>query len=145
MTRLLVGFDGSPSSRRALDLATERARAAKGEILVVTVIPPSTRKSSLAHMMPAGVALPKPLEGTFEDHARERLDEVVDAARKAGAMAKADLRVGVPVEGILTAARDFQADEILLGVKSFEGPDAEQGPNATEVAARAKIPVTLVP
>ena len=145
MTRILVGFDGSPSARRALERGVARARETKGELLVVTVIPESTRASSLARMMPAGVELPKDFGGTFEEHARARLDEVVAHARKAGALAKSEIRSGVPFDGILAAAMEFGADEILLGVKSFEGPEEEQGPNATEVAARANVPVTLVP
>jgi nucleotide-binding universal stress UspA family protein len=143
--RVLVGFDGSPSARRALDRAVARVRDGHGDLLVVSVIPEGARRSSIARMMPAGVELPPPLAGTFEEHTVARLEAVVEAARKAGVEARSELRVGEPVEAILAAALAFKADEILLGAKSYEGPEAEVGPNASEIAARSKIPVTLVP
>jgi nucleotide-binding universal stress UspA family protein len=145
MARLLVGYDGSPPARRAFERALARATSAGDEILVVAVIPPSVRGSSLAKMLPAGIELPKPFTGTFEDHTRQRVDEVVAEARKAGAKASGEVRTGAAVDAILAAAREHKADEILLGVKSYEGPDADVGPNASEVANRAQIPVTLVP
>jgi len=145
MPRVLVGFDGSPHARRALEAALARLKEARGELLVVTVIPESVRRSSLSAMMPAGLELPGPLNGTFEEHAQERLDEVVAQAKAAGVSARGELRHGATVEGILAAASEFKADEILLGVKSYEGPDRHQGPNATEIARRSKVPVVLVP
>lgn len=145
MALLLVGYDGSPPARRAFERALARATGMGDEILVLAVIPASVRKSSLSKMMPAGVELPQPLAGTFEDHMRERVDEVVAEARKAGAKASGEIRAGSAVDAILAAARESNADEILLGVKSYEGPEAEVGPNASEVAQRAKVPVTLVP
>lgn len=42
-------------------------------------------------------------------------------------------------------AHEARAEEILLGAKSYEGPDQPVGPNAEEIAARAQVPVTLVP
>jgi len=145
MARLLVGYDGSPPARRAFERALARATGMGDEILVVAVIPPSVRQSSLARMMPAGVELLERLGGAFEDHARERVDEVVAEARKAGAKAEGEVRPGSVVEAILAAARDRKADEIILGVKSYEGPEANVGPNASEIAQRANVPVTLVP
>jgi nucleotide-binding universal stress UspA family protein len=145
MARLLVGYDGSPPSRRAFDRALVRAKDAGDELVVVAVIPPSVRGSSLARMMPAGIELPRPLSGTFEDHTRERMDEVMAEARKAGVKVEGEVRAGSTVDAILAAAHEHKADEILLGVKSYEGPEAEVGPNATEIARKANVPVTLVP
>jgi nucleotide-binding universal stress UspA family protein len=145
MARLLVGYDGSPPARRAFERALARAKAPGDEILVVSVIPPAVRGSSLSRMMPVGLELPGSLTGTFEDHARERLATLVAEARKAGAKVEGEVRAGSPVDAILAAAREHKADEIILGVKSYEGPEAGLGPNATEIAQKAKIPVTLVP
>lgn len=143
--RLLVGYDGSPHARRAVDAALARLKGKAGNLRVVSVIPETVRNSSLANMMPAGLELPDPLNGTFEDHTRARLDEVLALAKAAGVQADSEVRVGAAVDGILAAAKEFHADEILLGVKSYEGPERDIGPNAAEIARRAKIPVVLVP
>ncbi len=145
MARLLVGYDGSPPARRAFERALARATGMGDEMIVVSVIPPTVSKSSLARMMPAGVELPETMAGTFEDHTRQRLAEVIAEARKAGAKAEGEVRKGSPVEAILAAARDHKATEILLGVKSYEGPEADVGPNASQIAQLANVPVTLVP
>jgi len=145
MTRILVGYDGSPHAKRAVDAAIQRAQASKGELLVVTAIPNGVRGSSLSAMMPAGVELPKPLAGTFEDHARASLDEVVAKAKAAAVPARGEVHTGPVVDVLLAAAKEFGAEEILLGVKSFEGPDQHVGPHAAEIARRSKVPVVLVP
>ncbi|MEA3199796.1 MAG: hypothetical protein QOE90_1224 [Thermoplasmata archaeon] len=145
MALLLVGYDGSPPSRRAFERALARGKGMHDAILVVSVLPPGVRESSLSRMMPAGIALPETLNGTFEQHTRERLEEVLATAKAAGVQARGEVRTGSPVECLLAAAREAKADEIILGAKSYEGPDKEVGPNAEQIASRAQIPVTLVP
>lgn len=142
--RLLVGFDGSPPSRLALGHAMRRAAEAKDELHVVTVIPAAVRDSSLARMMPAGLELPPQMNGTFEDTARRRLDEVLEQARKHGARATGEVRAGEACHEILRAAEEFKADEIVIGHKSFEGPEFSFGKNAREIVRQSKVPVTVV-
>lgn len=142
--RVLVGYDGSSPARRALEHALKRASAAKDELLVLTVIPPAVRGSSLARMMPAGVELPREMSGTFEETARRRLDDVVTEAKKRGVSAKAEVRAGEAADEIIAAAKAFGAEEIVIGHKSFEGPEFKLGPNAALVVRDAGVPVTVV-
>lgn len=143
--RILVGFDGSPPSRRALAHAVARAAAAKDELLVLSVIPPAVRGSSLQRMMPAGIELPSSMSGTFEDSARSRVDEVVAEAKAAGVSAKGDVRAGEAAKALLAAAIEWGADEIVIGHKSYGGPEFTLGPNADAVVRGARVPVTVVP
>src|SRR5438067_12162827 len=96
MSRLLVGYDGSEPSRRALAFALRKAKALGDEVVLLTVIPPSVARSSLSAMMPAGVELPPSMAKTFETNARERLDDVVKENATSGVKVSALVRAGEP-------------------------------------------------
>lgn len=146
MARILVGFDGSPPSRRALQHAARRAAgASEVEIVLLTVVPASVRKSSLSAMMPAGIELPRSMSQTFEETARMRLDEVVAELGRQGVKVRGDVRAGDAAQTLLAFADELRADEIVIGHKSFEGPRFTLGPNADEILRHAKVPVTVVP
>jgi nucleotide-binding universal stress UspA family protein len=45
---IVVGIDGSPSARRALDIAAELARAGNAKLTLITVAPPVSSYVTLA-------------------------------------------------------------------------------------------------
>lgn len=141
--RILVGFDGSPASRRALDHAVARA-GQDGELHLVTIVPSSVRNSKLASMMPAGIELPPNLSQTFEETARRRLDEVLAELAKSGRKAHGHVRAGDSAKTLLALAQELGAHEIVIGHKSYEDGQA-LGPNANEIVRHANVPVTVVP
>lgn len=145
MARLLVGFDGSPPSRRALDHAVRRAAATRDDLVLLNVLPPVAERSGLAGMMPAGIELPGPLGGTFLDRARARMDEVVQETARQGVATTGVVRLGDPASTLLALADETKASEIVIGHKSYEGPDHTLGPNADAILRGAKVPVTVVP
>lgn len=144
MALLLVGFDGSPPARRALDHAATRA-GEDDEVVVVWVLSDAVRNRSLSSMMPAGIELPPELGGTFEQRARERLDEAVATHAKNGVNIRGELRAGQPAPAVLALADELEADFIVIGHKAYEGPHLTLGHNADAILRGAKIPVTVVP
>lgn len=144
MSRILVGIDGSPASRRALDHAAEEARSRGHEIVLLTVIPASVRSSSLSSMMPAGLTLPPELSKTFEDNARQRLEGLASELKASGVKVRAELRAGPTVDEFVRVAEELGANEIVIGHRSYAATE-EPGPNAAAIAERAKVRVTLVP
>jgi nucleotide-binding universal stress UspA family protein len=144
MGHILVGFDGSDPSRRALDFAIARAKPQGDEVVVLTVIPPSVKDSSLAKMMPAGLELPAAMAKTFEENARARLDEVIRERRAAGSKIRGEVRAGEAMQAFLDAAKEFGASEIVIGHKSFEREDLALGPIAERLVKHMPATVTVV-
>lgn len=145
MGRILVGFDGSPPSRRALDVASARAALSGDQLVLVTVIPAQVRASTLSDLVPAALDLPPEMRRTFEENARARLDELAAGLKAAGASVRAEVRVGRAGEALLAVAQELGVQEIVLGHKAFESPTHRLGPNAEHVLRHAKVPVTVVP
>jgi nucleotide-binding universal stress UspA family protein len=141
MARVLVGYDGSDPSKRALAWALARLKP-EDEIVLLTVLPKSVATSSLSKMMPAGLELPPTLAKSFEENARERLDEV--ARQHPGVKMKADVRKGDPAQAFMDAVRDFSAQEVVIGHKSFESEDIELGPVAQRLVDALGATVTVV-
>ena len=128
-----------------MEHAAQEALARGHEIALLTVIPRELRESSLASMMPAGVALPPELSRTFAQSARSRLDELMEQLRRSGLKVEAHVRAGLTVEEFVRAADELQASEIVIGHKAYEPGHVELGPNAAAIAERANVRVTLVP
>lgn len=144
MARVLVGFDGSPAARRALDHAARRAVAAGDELVVATVIPASVRESTLGDMMPAGLGIPRGMSRTFHENAQLRLDELARELQATGAKVRTEVRMGEAAAEILRLAEESRATEIVIGHKAFEGPHLHLGSNAEGILRNAKVPVTVV-
>ncbi|HUR69510.1 MAG TPA: universal stress protein [Candidatus Thermoplasmatota archaeon] len=145
MGLVLVGFDGSPSSRRATELAARRSRAHGDELALVTVVPRQVIDSSLADLMPAGFQLPPELSRTFHENARTRLEEVAAALRQGGAKVQTHVRAGDAGATLLQMSEELHAAELVIGQKAFEDPRQPMGRNAALVLRGAKVPVTIVP
>jgi nucleotide-binding universal stress UspA family protein len=112
---ILVGYDDHDAAGRALGRAIEEAKATDGRLVVSAVlempldptIPPNFATFDDVPAGPLDLAMPAELEATL-GHARDRIEE-------AGVEADYLWAAGDPAEVILQAARDQQADLIVLG------------------------------
>lgn len=143
MGRVLVAFDGSEPSRRALDHAVSRAKAGD-ELVLLNIIPPSVAGSSLSGMMPMGVELPPPLTRTFEENARQRLADVISQYARQGVRMRGEVRAGDAAQTILAAARELSADEVVIGHQSYESAEMRLGPVAERLVQLLPRIVTVV-
>jgi nucleotide-binding universal stress UspA family protein len=131
--RILLAFDGSEQSRRALDVAVELAVAAKAEIGIVSVVP--------VHAGRIGV-------DPWDDrpvHAGE-LGEARDIIMQSGIEAALHEPFGdVPAEIVRTATENGY-DHIVIGHRHLNLVERLlQGSVSGAVAARATQVVTIVP
>ena len=116
MSRILVAYDGSTSSKRALDRAIEEARSSRGHITVVDVAE-----------MPLNPDEPR-YYGTLDDFAGnegdplapppdvvDHLTEARDHLASAGFDADLAWAAGLPAREIVSTARRVGAQVIILG------------------------------
>lgn len=143
MGRVLVAFDGSEPSRRALDHAVRRAQAGD-ELVLLNIIPSSVASSSLSGMMPLGVELPPPLARTFEENARQRLVDVISEYAGQGIAMRGEVRSGDAAQAIVDAARELAADEVVIGHQSYESAEMRLGPVAERLVQLMPRIVTVV-
>jgi nucleotide-binding universal stress UspA family protein len=107
MPRILIAFDGSDASRRALERVTRFMKEA--DIAVVTVARPIYRDPPFT-----GYADP-----TDEEEQRQRLFAARDELQRAGVAATGYAPVGDPADAILATARAFEAELIVIGARAL--------------------------
>lgn len=121
MVGVLVGYDGSEASRRALEFAAERCAALRKELVLCNVVPAGLRQFSLTEALLPNVELNKLFNpAKFADAARKQLEEVAAPLAKRGVVARVVVRAGDAADELLALAKDEGADEIVLGYKSYE-------------------------
>lgn len=109
--RILIAYDGSDVSQRALGRVARFIAGAGAEVAVVTVAQPIYRDPPYS-----GYADPKD-----EEEQRQVLAEARDVLHANGIVATGFGAVGDPADEILAAARAFGAELIVLGARSL-GP-----------------------
>jgi nucleotide-binding universal stress UspA family protein len=116
--RILLGFDGSRDSSRAVEAVAARFWPAGTEARVVTVVEPAL--------------------SPLNDHA-------VEALRAAGLIVSRVIREGRPVEVLLEEAEVWQADSIFVGTRGIGGVGRLlMGSVSSALAARAHCSVEVV-
>jgi len=137
---VLVAFDGSPLSERALAYALETFPDAS--ITSLYVINPL---DSVIDVEAGGL----PVAADWDDDARDRATKIHTTARNLGAEHDTELdtatEVGRPARAIIEYADDHDVDQIVMGSHGRSGIDRTLlGSVAESVTRRARIPVTIV-
>lgn len=137
---VLIAFDGSPLSERALTYAIETFPDAT--LTAMYVIDPI---DSIIDVEAGGL----PVAEDWYDDAREYAADIQTAATELAAERDVGLttvtEVGRPARTILEYADDHGIDQIVMGSHGRSGIDrALLGSVAETVTRRARIPVTIV-
>ena len=132
--QIVVGYDGSENSERALDWAIQEAGALSGELKVVV-------------SMGRPVAVDPSLYGPFLEAIEEEADKVAAAAvgraRDAGVPAVALVERG-DAAGVLVHESE-RAASLVLGRRGRRGVRGRLGSVTAAAAAHAKCPVIVLP
>ncbi len=143
--RIVVGLDGSATSRSALLFAAQEAQVREGVLHLVAAYDVSPMTYGYAGGVNIGFDATS-LEDGLRQAAQARLKEAADTA--------AALVPGVPVQTTVAAGRASQvlldaADGATLLVVGARGAGALtrllMGSTSTEVVHHARLPVTVVP
>lgn len=104
--RILVGYDGSQESERALEAALAIANAINSRVEVLAVAEPSE---------PTIAAGPRALIGGARKHYDKGLRRIAESASQNGIQVETAIAVGNPAEQILKRAEQGHADLIVVG------------------------------
>jgi len=119
MKRLLVAYDGSDASNKAIDLAVQ-CSTPDDELVLLTVIPAALVESTFTNMLLPTIDLSTVVTpGTFKEKAMENLNKL--AKELEGKIGKVDIAVeaGDPADEILLVAKKYDSDIILIGYKGY--------------------------
>lgn len=131
--RILVGFDDSSTSERALRLAFDQAgHHPLSQVHVIKVLPnvsDTLRASSSVDLWGAGATLTSPLNEETGVDARKVLQRTVEAIFEDWAQTRLNFigrisvhtRIDVPVDGILSLAEELDVDLIVVGTHGRKG------------------------
>jgi nucleotide-binding universal stress UspA family protein len=139
--RVVVAFDGSDESKRALTYAIEQYPEAE-IIAVYAVYPPPEVRDSDPDELPAEL---ENWSKHVDDHTEGVLDLAVDHADERGVSITIGRAVGEPAEGIVEYADENEVDLIVMGSHGRDGlKRLVMGSVAETVARRAPTSVTVV-
>jgi nucleotide-binding universal stress UspA family protein len=119
MKRLLVAYDGSEASNKAIDVAVQ-CSTPDDELVLLTVIPAALVESTFTNMLLPTIDLSTVVTpGTFKEKAMENLGKL--AKELEGKIGKVDIAVeaGDPADEILLVAKKYDSDIILIGYKGY--------------------------
>lgn len=137
LSRLVVGFDASPPSVRAVRLATELARGGRAHLWLVFAQQPDPRTAEPRTEEEARV----PVRAT-----QKAMETLIREALAAGVGAEALVREGEPAAVILRAARELNAGMVLVGTRGLGGAARVLlGSISSRVVSEGSTPVVIVP
>ncbi len=138
---IMLAYDGSPCSRRALEKALEMQQDLAGTLDIVTVIP-SLGTQFIQDSYPLDVAAMSPDQKAA---VVEKLDQLKADCAEGGHVVSTHVLEGDVVSRLLMHAGEQAADLILVGTRGrggFEG--LLLGSVALKLVTHAKIPVVVI-
>lgn len=152
---IVLGYDGSESSKRALERTAVLAEALGAHVVVASVVPALLEIASAAATgdplgPAAAVTSPTPEELAHADRraVEERaaaLEEPVSLLRARGVAAEPSIRRGEPVDQLLETAEEHSADLIVVGSADHGFLERLLGGDLVQrVARKAKCDVLVV-
>ena len=132
----LVGYDGSPTSQRAFQVAIALARCSGGRVRVVSVLQVAEGGADACALMMAD---------SSAQRAQELLDELLAVEPDAHDIVDIEVTHGSPGDVLLSQVQQHGIDHIVIG-HTERGALARWlvGSVSSDVLARAHVPVTVV-
>jgi nucleotide-binding universal stress UspA family protein len=144
--RLVIGVDGSPHSRRAVELVGNLAVPDGGTVTLVAVLEPS--RAVAVGFLPSSIrtTIGRELAALEAERTRDLQRQVDRGARRlkrAGWAVETQVRSGVPLAELLAATQAFHADALVLGARGVGGLERLLLGSVAE-GALSRSPVSVV-
>jgi len=138
MKTILVGADGSARQKAILSAAAELARRTRAKLILFRAVSLPTELPPEAYLM-----APDEVTKILERRAQAALEE---AARDVPSelIAKLHVAIGVPWQTICRAAKEDDADMIVIGSHGYDTLDKVLGTTAAKIVNHADRSVLVV-
>lgn len=119
MKKMIIAYDGSVASKRAIEMALKCSNK-DDELTLLTVIPAELAESSFTKMLLPTIDLSSVVKsGSFKERAMETLSKVVSEIENNVKKVNVVVESGDPADEILMSAKKHEADIIVLGYKGY--------------------------
>ena len=119
MKKMLVAYDGSDASKKAIEMVKKCANK-EDQITLLTVVPAELSESSFTKMLLPTIDLSSIVKsGSFKDKAAESLNKIVKEIEYDVEKVNVVVEDGDPADEILISAKKADADMIVLGYKGY--------------------------
>jgi len=119
MKKLLIAYDGSEASTKAIDMALKCSNK-EDEVILLTVIPAAMVESAFTNMLLPTIDLSSVVKsGSFKEKAVENMNKV--AKEMEDKINKVDIVVesGDAADEILLTSKKHEVDIIIIGYKGY--------------------------
>jgi nucleotide-binding universal stress UspA family protein len=119
MKKMLIAYDGSDASKKAVDLAL-KCSDKEDHMTLLMVIPAELAESSFTKMLLPTIDLSQIVKsGTFKEKAMESLSKVAREIQGEVQKVNTIVESGDPADEILLSAKKYNADMIVIGYKGY--------------------------
>ena len=119
MKKLLIAYDGSEASEKAID-TTLNCCSAEDEITVLTIIPAALAESTFTNMLLPTIDLSTVVQsGNFKEKAMENISKVAKGIENKVSKVDIVVEAGDPADEILMTAKRLDSDIIIIGYKGY--------------------------
>jgi nucleotide-binding universal stress UspA family protein len=119
MKKLLVAYDGSEASKKAIEMVIKCANK-EDEITLLTVVPAELAESSFTKMLLPTIDLSNVVKsGSFKQKAMESLTKIVKGIEYNVSKVNIAVESGDPADEILLSAKKHESDIIVVGYKGY--------------------------
>ncbi len=119
MKKLLIAYDGSEASTKAIDVAL-KCSSKEDEIIIFTVIPAELTESSFTNMLLPTIDLKSVVKsGSFKEKTMKKMSEITKQMEGKISKVETVVESGDAADEILLAAKKYEADIIIVGYKGY--------------------------
>ena len=119
MKKMLVAYDGSDASKKAVEMVQKCANK-EDEVTLLTVVPAELSESSFTKMLLPTIDLSAYVKsGSFKDKAKESLSKIAKQIETDVSKVNIVSEDGDPADEILITAKKYESDIIIVGYKGY--------------------------
>jgi len=119
MKKMLVAYDGSDASKKAIEMVQKCANK-EDEVTLLTVVPAELSESSFTKMLLPTIDLSAYVKsGSFKDKAKESLSKIAKQIETDVSKVNIVSEDGDPADEILITAKKYESDIIIVGYKGY--------------------------